>query len=86
MMYWHGHGGWWGAEMLVMGLFWFALLALAAWAVVRFTRAPNQPAGGDLESARRILDRRYAAGEIDTEKYAEMRRVLEGRGVDTTEQ
>lgn len=84
MMHWSANGGSWGAGMMVMGVFWIGLLALAVWAVLRFNRSPNPPVGGELESARRVLDRRYAAGDIDTEQYAEMRRVLEGRGVEMT--
>lgn len=80
MMYWDGGG--WGAGMLVMGVFWIALMALVIWAVLGFARSPHPSAGGDLDSARRVLDRRYAAGEITTEQYAEMRRILEGRGVE----
>ena len=39
--------------------------------------APLSPsnAGG---SARRILDERYAAGEMSTEEYRQRRRILEG--------
>lgn len=84
MMYWDGNGGWWGVGMLLMGVFWIAVIALAVWAVLRVSRGSNQPAAGEVDSARRILDRRYAAGEITTEQYAEMRRVLEGHSVEVT--
>lgn len=81
MMGWYGNGGW-GAEMLFMGLFWVVLIALAVWAVARFTRRPDDPADRGTESARQILDRRFASGQIDATQYAEARRVLEGRSVD----
>ena len=81
MMGWYGNGGW-GAEMLFMGLFWVVLIALAVWAVARFTRRPDDPAQSGTESARQILDRRFASGQIDATQYAEARRVLEGRSVD----
>ena len=49
---------------------------LAVWAVARATRSsPSQAM--PLESARVILDRRFASGEIDAEEYARSRRTLE---------
>lgn len=38
---------------------------------------PVAPSGSD-RSARRILDERYAAGDLSTEDYQRRRRVLEG--------
>lgn len=82
MMGWYGNGGW-GAGMAFMGLFWVVLITLAVWAVLRFTRRPDEQEGrGRSESARQILDRRFAAGQIDAEQYAEARRVLDGRSLD----
>ncbi len=37
----------------------------------------DHPGGQDLE-ARRILDRRFASGEIDEEEYSRRRKLLEG--------
>jgi putative membrane protein len=88
MMGWYGTDGWWGAGMMMfMGVFWFALIAVAVWAIVKLTRqtgAPGTgtPGTGTVEPTRHVLDRRLAAGEIDAEHYAEMRRVLEGRSAD----
>ena len=62
--------------MGVMLLFWGSLIWLVVWAVVRTTRAePTRFAS--TESARAILDRRLAAGEIDADEYASTRRTLE---------
>ncbi len=36
--------------------------------------------GAERESPGEILDRRYAAGQIDQEEYEERRRVLSGSG------
>ena len=83
MMYGDGNGGWW-VGMLLMGVFWIAVIGLMVWGVLRVSRAPDQPPAGDVDSARRVLDRRYAAGEITTEQYAEMRRVLEGHSAEVT--
>jgi putative membrane protein len=82
MMDWSGNTGWWSFGMMFMGLFWIALIAVAVWAVLRLTRGPDGPASSGVESPRQILDRRFAAGEIDAQTYAESRRVLEGRSVD----
>jgi putative membrane protein len=82
MMLWH-HGGWGFAGLFGMGmmlLLWGALIGLAIWAIARFTHAESTP-GMTLEAARAILDRRFAAGEIDAEEYASARRVLESHGV-----
>ncbi len=81
MMGWYGNGGW-GLGMILMGLFWVIVVAAAVWAVARWTRQPQEPHSHPAESARAILDRRFAAGEIDAEQYGRDRRVLDGRGMD----
>lgn len=83
-MYWGGNAGWWSGGMIFMGLFWLALIGLAVWAVLRVSSRPASPASTGVESARHILDRRFAAGELDAEAYAQSRRVLEGHSVDQT--
>ena len=70
-----GAGGW-----IAMTVFWVALLVLIAWAVARaFPSISNR---GDAtprqETSREVLDRRYAAGELDTETYRSMRDVVAG--------
>lgn len=85
MMDWGNGGGVWGVGMVLMGVFWVALIVLAVWAVIQLSQrndtGPADP-GRFVESPRQILDRRFASGEIDAQTYAEMRRVLEGRGVE----
>lgn len=83
MMGWYGNGGWGGA-MVFMGLFWVAVLAAVVWAVARWSRRADESAAAPVESARAILDRRFASGQIDAAEYGEARRVLEGRSVDDT--
>ena len=78
MMGWYW--GDWGITafvgMGVMLLFWGSLIWLVVWAVMRITR--TEPTRSDArESARSILDRRLAAGEIDADEYARTRRTLE---------
>ena len=85
MMNWYGDG-WTGGSWVVMGLmamFWIALLGVAIWAAVHLLRrdgtvTPTTP------PPRAILDRRLAAGEIDAEQYAQLRRLLEGHSAGPT--
>lgn len=82
MMDWNDNSGWMnGSGMWLMLLFWGALIALAVWAIIRATRRGSPTTSA--ESPRQILDRRFAAGEVDAEQYGEARRVLEGRSVTT---
>jgi putative membrane protein len=82
MGYWNDGNGWTnGFGMLVMLLVWAGLIGLTVWAVTRMTGS-NTTASTTLESPRQILDRRFAAGELDAEQYAAARRVLEGRSID----
>ena len=79
MMY--GSWGGWG-WMVLMPLFWIALVGLIVWAVVAATR---RPVGGAAEHQRRetpreILDRRFASGDIDAEAYTRARDQLTGTG------
>ncbi len=68
-----------GFGLLFMLLFWGALIALAVWVVrVLFPPAghpPAPPTGRDL-SAREILDRRFARGEISREEYDLMKETI----------
>lgn len=89
-MGWHdsfgyGYGGSGVGMALIMMLFWLPLIGLGIWLVARVTRsqphaaAPAAPHHA-ADSARGILDRRFANGEISAEQYTEMRRVLESGG------
>jgi putative membrane protein len=73
-----GAGGW-----IAMTIFWVALITLIIWTLSRalpggtswgrdFT--PPQERGAD--SAEDILDRRFAAGDLDEETYRSMRATL----------
>lgn len=84
--YGHMSGGdwWWMGYMM---LFWAAVLVLLVWAVIRLSRAiesrhavQTAPMPEQVETPRGILDRRYAAGEIDSATYSERRSRLEGEG------
>ena len=68
--------------LLLMVLFWGALIALAVWLVrALFTRAPQSPSSiaGEGQTARQILDVRYSRGEITKEQYEQMKQDVSGK-------
>jgi putative membrane protein len=80
MMYYYGWS-WGGALFMVLSsLFWLGVLGLLLWAAIRwasaFTRTSNAPSE---PSAREILARRYARGEIDIATYEDMLAHLQDR-------
>jgi putative membrane protein len=78
-----GAGGW-----IAMGVFWVALIALVVWLIIRAlpghgdnSRGGHSDGFAGTETPEQILDRRYAAGELDLETYQVMRATLaSGRG------
>lgn len=72
MMNWYWGGGWLGMSAMVLG--WVALFTLAVWLVTRVTRTEHPVQA--TETARSVLDKRFASGEISAEEYAQMRRTL----------
>lgn len=69
---WHWNGmGVWGWMMMVA--FWLVVIALVIWAVRSTTGSTSRH--GD--EALRVLDERFARGEIDQDEYEERRRILE---------
>lgn len=68
-----GFAGW-----LFMGLFWLVLLGVIIYAVVRLlpARHDGSARSNAPETPEEILDRRFARGEIEVEKYQEQRAVL----------
>lgn len=77
MPYWHNPGtmGWAGGigMLVLMAL---VLAAVVSLAVVLARRGPQPPSPAD--TARRILDERFARGEIDQEEYERRRDALTG--------
>jgi putative membrane protein len=80
MMGWHGGWGWgaWLAMSLVMLLFWGLIIA-AVIAVIRSWRPGPREGRGGSSDALRLLDERFARGEIDEEEYRKRRDLLAGR-------
>ena len=69
-MMWGNGFGWFG-WILMTG--WWLLVILA---VVWLARTGAGSSGRDGDRARRILDERFAAGELSVEEYEARRRVL----------
>lgn len=78
MMGWYGDGmgaGDWLMMTLVMLPFW-ALLVLGCVALYRSLGTAGHAPRVHRDSAREILERRYARGEIDADEYVERRAQL----------
>ena len=76
-----GMSGWgWGLMGGLHGLFWLVLLVLAGVALVALVRYLWRGGGADSSpsssSARRVLDERYARGEIERAEYLQRRQDL----------
>lgn len=83
-MTWHDQWGWGVggvfAMLVLMVLFWGAIIGLVVWAVRQFRPAAsraNGPFPGN-EPAMRILEERFARGEIDADEFTRRRDILRG--------
>ena len=82
-----GNSGWgWGAWVFmgIMMLIFFALVAAVFIAVLRpggWSRggSTSLPGAGRVDDALRILDERFARGEIDADEYTKRRDLLRSR-------
>lgn len=75
-------GGGWGMGFgVLMMLAWVAFWALVVWLVVALLR--RRPAKESASPALRILEERYARGEISHEEFQERREVLSRKGEPT---
>jgi putative membrane protein len=67
-------GGWFG-----MGLWWILLVALVvALGALAYRRAGSDNPSAPRETARDLLDKRYARGEIGRDEYEQKKRDLAG--------
>lgn len=71
---WSGYGWLW---MILPAFFWFGLLAVMVWAVVRVFPGGGRSGGPDAEE---ILRERLARGEIDAGEYERVLGLLRGGG------
>lgn len=81
MMWWYGESPGWGWLLMSLGMvaFW-TLMAVVVFALFRGTRDGRRtPPVDDGTDARRVLDERFARGEIDESDYR-VRRELLGSG------
>ena len=70
-MMWDGGFGWWG--WIVMTAWWVLVIAAVVWLIRSALSSPDKGEDG----ARRILDERFAAGDLSVEEYEERRRALQ---------
>ncbi len=80
----YGSGlGWGGVLLMTLSMvFWFAVLGLLIWALVRWITHYAAPRGGapiQEMSPREILEQRYARGEIDAATFEQMRERLDAQ-------
>ncbi|GAA4553296.1 SHOCT domain-containing protein [Amycolatopsis samaneae] len=75
MHYWGYDGGWFGGLFMLIAMFllWGGLVATGVILLRRFARPPDRR--GD---ALKILDERFARGEIDKDEYEQRRAILRG--------
>jgi putative membrane protein len=80
---WH-HDGWGPGAWIAMGLtmlaFWGLVVAVVVYVIRNVGHGPSghaAAAGGD--EALRILDERFARGEIDSDEYTRRRELLRSR-------
>lgn len=72
MMWWGTGYGW-----IWMILTWIVVIGVVVWLVARITARDGAQGRADHDSARRILDERFARGEIDEDEYHRRRDQLE---------
>ncbi len=73
----HAGAGGWAVMILLMLVFWGALIA-ATFAFVRLA-IDRRAAQAPPDDARRLLDERFAPGEIDADDYTHRRELLSRR-------
>ena len=77
-MMWFGTGGWWMG--LWMMAFWVGVVLLVVWGVRALADTSSSPPRNRGErSASRILEERFARGEIDRQEFEQRRAALEDR-------
>jgi putative membrane protein len=62
--------------MVIMVVFWVAVIAALVWSVPRFRTDRSEPAARRRSTADEILAERFARGEIDQEEFIRARQSL----------
>jgi putative membrane protein len=78
MMWNEGYGGDWWVMGVFMLLFVVLIVGGGAWLLNRAGKPPSSPAVTG-STARRILDERFARGEISEDEYRQRRNLLQPR-------
>ena len=75
----HMMGGWWGMGFY-MSVFWLLVIGICVAVILAMVRGRNAGASDDSrsDSALRILEQRYARGEISKQEFEDKRRDLRG--------
>ena len=75
MMYWGNGaiGGWGIFGMVLMVVFWIAVIVLVVWGIKRFTQETTTATS---KGALDIAKERYAKGEISKEEFEQIKRDL----------
>jgi putative membrane protein len=72
---WGWDGGWWILMIVIMVLFWAAVIGVAVWAVTRLAGPRSEPRSA-LGSPLDIARQRLAKGEISEEEFDRLRQKL----------
>lgn len=73
MMNWYGSGGWFWMSVWMI-VFWAVAIGVVVWVVRQFSRPSVSSVQGS--SAIRILEERFAQGEIDKVEFDQRKAVL----------
>lgn len=78
---WHDAWGWgvggFVLMIVMMGIFWGAIVVTVVWGIRQF-RPKEAPTGGGPTNAMRVLEERFARGEIDADEFRRRRDILRG--------
>lgn len=76
MMPYGWHDGGWGFVWMILS--WALIVAIVVFVIRAFSQGSSGSSDRDQDPLK-ILDERFARGEISEEEYRERRRVLQGR-------
>jgi putative membrane protein len=71
------HSDWWGGMGIGMTVFWLIVIAVIFILIKQGVDGASSRSGNISESPLNVLKKRYAAGEIDKDKFESMKKELE---------